>query len=402
MIYLYSNNYEQIHKITLPGNFLGLEPGVEYPSNIDLHELLITPKGSLLVTANNVTQADLTSVGGPSDGWVVDALIYEIDIATNEVLFSWSSLDHLDEIPFTASVYPLGAEGFNGKNQSLAWGYFHINAVEPYDGGYIVSSRFLCSAIAIDASGNVKWRLSGREGGDFNLVGSDATTGFCYQHDIRIEEKSASGVSLRMHDNHNSPIENNTVPSTAKVVHIDFESKEATLVSRFLNISGPIYSTAQGNYQNLEDGNVFVGHGWIPVMEEFSPAGHILTTIQFGAAEPRPGGGFVSPLAPTLSYRDFKQHWVGCPKTKPDVAAEPTSGGKTAVFVSWNGATEVEKWEVYGGDSPDSLKCVATVPKGGFETEVKIRKAKYIQVKPILKAGCGCTEAPSSAVVKVA
>ena len=401
MIYLYNNNYEKIHEITLPGNFLELEPGVTYPSNIDLHELLITPKGSLLVTANNVTQADLTSVGGPIDGWVVDGLVYEIDIATNKVLFSWSSLDHLDQIPFTASLYPLGSEGFNGRNQSLAWGYFHINAVEPYEGGYIISSRFLCSAIAIHASGNVKWRLSGREGGDFKLIGSDATAGFCYQHDIRIEEESTSAVSLRMHDNHNSPIENNTVPSTAKVVHIDFESKDATLVSRLLNTSGPIYSTAQGNYLPLEDGNVFVGHGWIPVMEEFSPTGQILTTIQFGAAVPRPGGGFVSPLAPTLSYRGFKQHWVGCPKTKPDVVAKSTSDGKTVIHVSWNGATEVEKWEIYGGDSADSLKRVETVSRTGFETKVTIKKAKYVQLKPVLKHGCGCTEAPSSDVVKV-
>jgi hypothetical protein len=341
-------------------------------------------------------------VGGPSNGWVVEGLVYEIDIATNEVRFRWGSLDHLADIPFSASLYTLGTEGFTGANQSLAWGYFHINSVEPYDGGYIISSRFLCSAIATDALGNVKWRLSGRDGADFKLVGNDATTGFCYQHDIRVEEENASGVSLRMHDNHNSPIENNTVPSTAKVVHINFDTKEATLVSRLLNQSGPIFATAQGNYQPLEDGNVFVGHGWIPVMEEYSPAGDILTTIQFGAAEPRPDGGFLSPLAPTLSYRDFKQSWTGCPKTKPDVFAESTSDGHTTVFVSWNGATDVESWEVYGGASADNLTSLATVRKGGFETEVKVKAEAYVQVKPLLKHGCVCASAPSSAVVKVA
>lgn len=402
VIYLYNDNYEQIHEVTLPGNFLELEPGVKYPSNIDLHELLITEAGSMLVTANNVTQTDLTSVGGPVDGWVVDALVYEIDIATNEVLFSWSALDHVGDIPFTASVYPLGIEGYTGTNQSLAWGYFHINSVEPYDGGYILSSRFLCSAIAIDAQGNLKWRLSGREGGDFTLVGDDATTGFCYQHDIRIEEQSSFGVTLRMHDNHNSPIENNTVPSTAKVVHIDFDTKEATLVRRLLNESGPIFATAQGNYQPLEDGNVFVGHGWVPVMEEFTSTGEILTTIQFGAAEPRPEGGFLSALAPTLSYRDFKQKWTGCPKSKPDVVAESSSNGQVAVYVSWNGATEVEAWEVFGGKAKDDLQCLKVVPKGGFETDMKVMDVKYVQVKPVLKHGCTCTTAPSSDVVKVA
>lgn len=394
-------HYDHIKTVTLPGNFAELEPGVRYPSNIDLHELLITPNGSMLVTANNVTQANLASVGGAVDGWVVDCQVYEIDIATNEILFSWKSLDHLEEIPFTASVYPLGAEGFTGANQSLAWGYFHINAVEPYDGGYIISSRYLCSAIAIDASGAVKWRLSGREGGDFKLVGSDAITGFCYQHDIRVESESQSGVTLRMHDNHNSPIENNTVPSTAKVVHVDFETKEATLVTRLFNHSGPVYATAQGNWQPLHDGNIFVGHGWIPIAEEYSPSGDILTSIQFGAAKPRPEGGFVSfPVTgATIGYRDFKQHWVGCPRTKPDVVAEHSSDN-TKVFVSWNGATEVVAWEIYVGDSKGSLERIATVSKRGFETEATIAKAKYIQVKPVLKRGCSCTNTPSSAVVK--
>ena len=121
LIYLYNNNYEPIYNVTLPGNFLELEPGAKYPSNIDVHELLITQNGSIIVTANNVTQADLTSVGGPSNGWVVEGLVYEIDIATNEVLFRWGSLDHLADIPFSASLYTLGTEGFTGANQSLAF-----------------------------------------------------------------------------------------------------------------------------------------------------------------------------------------------------------------------------------------------------------------------------------------
>lgn len=137
----------------------------------------------MLVTANNVTTADVSSIGVPTNGWVVAGLVYEIDIATNDVLFSWDSLDHLDQLPFSDSLYPLGTEGFSGKNQSLAWGYFHINSVTEYGSGYLISSRYFCSAIAIDASdGSVVWRLSGRRGGDFELVGSDEVTGFCYQH----------------------------------------------------------------------------------------------------------------------------------------------------------------------------------------------------------------------------
>ncbi|KAK5115829.1 hypothetical protein LTR85_009423 [Meristemomyces frigidus] len=403
VVYMYNKHYEQIHATSLPGDFLEQVPNATFPSNIDLHEIFVTKNGSMLVTANNVTQADLTSVSGPKDGWVVEAQFYEIDIATNQVLFFWKSLDYLDQLPFTASLYPLGSEGYTAAKQSLAWGYFHINAVSPYDGGYLVSSRFLCSAIAINGDGSVKWRLQGRDGGDFTLGNG---TDFCYQHDIRaIPEQPSSNTScitLHMHDNHNSPIENGTVPSSGKSLEVDLGTKHVTLNQRYLNASGPIYSTAQGNYQPLPDGNVFIGHGWIPVLEEFSHAGDILTTIQIGAAEARPGGGFLSPLKPTLSYRAFKQPWIGCPKTKPAVVAE-TGTNQTTVYVSWNGATEVEAWEVYGGNTTD-LTCLKTVAKHGFETLVEIGAAlQYVQVKPVLRRAFGghqgCTDAVASAMV---
>ncbi|KAK5167466.1 uncharacterized protein LTR77_007165 [Saxophila tyrrhenica] len=401
VIYLYNNKYEQIEKVTLEGNFLKLEPGATFVFNIDVHELLITPNDTIVVTANNVTQADLTSVGGPTDGWVVDGLVYDIDIATNEVLFRWSPLEHLDQIPFNASLYTLGTEGYTGTSQSTAWGYFHINAAEPYEGGYIISSRFLCNAIAIDGSeGHVKWRLSGREGGDFNLVGSDATAGFCYQHDIRTVDVRDSGVTLRMHDNHNSPFENGTVPASGKVSDVDFGTKDAQLVQRYFNHSGPIFPTAQGNMQPLSNGNVFVGHGWIPVMEEFSSSGETLTTVQFGAAESRPGGGYFSEEAPTLSYRSFKQQWVGCPAAKPDVVAKASKNG-SKVFVSWNGATDVVAWEIFAGSLKSKMHCVATVRKCGFETEGNIDDdTAYVQVRPVLKKSSSC-DALDSEIVSV-
>jgi hypothetical protein len=59
----------------------------------DLHESFITDLGTILVTAVNTTQADLTSVGGLVDGWILDNWIFEIDIKTNEIVFSWSALE---------------------------------------------------------------------------------------------------------------------------------------------------------------------------------------------------------------------------------------------------------------------------------------------------------------------
>lgn len=41
----------------------------------------------------------------------LDSLIYEIDLNTNETLFRWSSIEHVDEFPLNGShqLYPNGS-----------------------------------------------------------------------------------------------------------------------------------------------------------------------------------------------------------------------------------------------------------------------------------------------------
>ena len=387
-----NNSYEQIASVTLPGDFVvQAAPGTKYASNIDVHEIFITSNGHMLVTANNVTRTDLSSVGGPKNGWVVEAQAYVIDIATNKVVFTWKSLDHLAKIPLKDSLYPLGSEGFDGTSLEKAWGYFHINAFSPYNGGYLISSRYLCSAIAINAAGDVLWRLQGRTGGDFKL-GTGA--GFCYQHNVRAVPNYPVNnvVTLHMHDNHNSPIENGTTPSSGKSLKVNLSSKQATLNQQYLNHTDPTFATAMGSYQPLPDGNVFMEHGFVPIMEEYSPSGEILTTIQFGVAIPRTGGGYISSVTPTLSYRGFKQPWVGCPTASPALYVQTNGNSSdpignppdtTTLFMSWNGATQVEAWKIYGGiESPSYIE---TVQKTSFETVVNMPFIAFAQIYPVLK-----------------
>ncbi|GAB7357940.1 hypothetical protein MBLNU230_g0107t1 [Neophaeotheca triangularis] len=382
VVHLLNKQYEEITTVKLPGNFLELTPGATFESNIDLHEIYITEQDTMLVTANNVTLSDLSSVGGPKEGWIVDCLVYEIDIATNEVLFQWSTLDHQDALPLSDSVYPLGSEGYDGQSQQTAWGYFHINAVSPFADGYLISSRFYCAAVHFSRrNGDVKWVLQGRDGGDFELL--DEGAGFCYQHDIRAEPTfptpGQSQIAIRMHDNANSPIENGTVPSSGKVLNVDLADMTASLRREYRNPDDAIFSTAQGNLQVLPNGNVFVGHGWIPVAEEFDSRGEIVNTFQFGAPKELE-------RRPTLGYRDFKHPWTGCPRVEElRVVAERCAGGRVKVYVSWNGATEVEAWGIYAGDRADELSHMGTVAKRGFETGVEIAKAGFVQVVPLFK-----------------
>src|SRR5262245_5513954 len=69
----------------------------------DLHEFLLTAKGTALVTIYYEIPADLTSIGGPLQGRLVTGIVQEIDVASGKVLFEWRSREHvpLDEAYMT-------------------------------------------------------------------------------------------------------------------------------------------------------------------------------------------------------------------------------------------------------------------------------------------------------------
>lgn len=158
-ISILNSSYDEIYKVTLPGTeekFVTVLDPVTYPSYIDIHESQITDQGTILVTAVNVTQMDLSSIGGPKDGWVQDGLFYEIDIKTNDVLFRWSTVEHLSEIPLSNNELPLDGKG---TNKTTPYEYPHLNSVAKYGDSYLISSRFMCSFFFIDKNGNVTWHL---------------------------------------------------------------------------------------------------------------------------------------------------------------------------------------------------------------------------------------------------
>ena len=392
-IVLLDSSYSKIATITLPEYFQSLNASQHFPSNVDLHEINITPQNTVLITANNVTQHDLSSVGGPSAGWTVDSIIYEIDIASNNILFEWHALDHLDKLPFSASKLPIGAEGYNGTTQASAWNYFHINAVSQLNGqeGYIISSRYLCSEIAVQkSSGDVLWVLRGDNGGDFQLP---SNASFCYQHDVRQRQiapsfgphggpQGSNVVYISLFDNANSPLTlpNPTVPSSGLVLKLDTNAKTAVAVARYENANYSIYSSAQGNTQFLADGHKLMGYGFTPFIQEFDNQGNSVMTAQFGPI----ASGQGTPPGGVLGYRTFRSEgWVGCPQTLPDVVAVG-NGSATQVYMSWNGNTEYKSWSVSAGNSASTLKSVGTVNRTGFETSFVVpQTASFVQVMAV-------------------
>src|SRR5829696_6652867 len=90
----------------------------------DHHEFLITPEDTALITIYSEVPMDLSSVGGPTYGTVLDGIAQEVDIESGKVLFEWHSLEHV------------GLEESYWKpkeDQEEPYDYFHINSIDIHD-----------------------------------------------------------------------------------------------------------------------------------------------------------------------------------------------------------------------------------------------------------------------------
>jgi hypothetical protein len=297
---------------------------------VDVHEFLITAKGTALVTIYAPRTVDLTAVGGPSAYPTLDSIIQEIDIATGKVLLEWHSLDHVPLTDsFAAVVDP--------------YDYFHINSIDvALDGNLLVSARNTSCIYKLDRkSGAVLWRMGGRS--------SDFTFGpgaeFLFQHDARAQPDG----TLTVFDDGSGDL---THPSRGLRLAVDEQAKTATLVAEYVHPT-PIVATAMGNAQVVPGGGMLVGWGSEPYITEFGPSGD----VRFDAAFP----------GDAKNYRAYRDTWLGEPSLRPALAVH----GSTA-YASWNGSTKTSWWLVAAGPSRSSLRRVALVPKQGFETAIPL------------------------------
>jgi arylsulfotransferase ASST len=224
-----------------------------------------------------------------------------------------------------------------------------------------VSARHTHTIYEIRRSdGAILWRLGGKKS-DFEL-GRGAH--FAWQHDPRLHRDG----TLSLFDNGASrPADN--VHSRALVLRLDERRRTAKLVHSYAHRPS-LLSTSQGNTQVLPDGHVFVGWGSNDYFTEFARDGKVLLDGRFGTGK-------------ADSYRAYRLRWVGHPTDRPAVAARKARGRVTA-YVSWNGATEVERWRVLAGPSRRGLAKVKDVAKNGFETRVALpSSSRYVVVRAL-------------------
>jgi hypothetical protein len=324
----------------------------------DLHEFVITRRGTALLTSYVVRNADLSSVGGSRNGTIQDAIFQEIDLASGELLLEWHSLEH---IPLTESYAGVTAD----------WDFFHINSVDvDGDGNLLVSGRSTHTVYKLDRGGAIMWRLGGKSS-DFEM-GSGSS--FAWQHDAR---RQADGT-LTVFDNGATPAVEKR--SRGLILDIDELAMTATLLNQYTHRN--VLAGSQGSVQLLGNGNVFVGWGEVPRVSEFDHAGRIVFDAELGK-------GYES-------YRAFRLPWTGRPADAPAIALAGRGRDLTA-YASWNGATEVRGWQLLAGASAGALSTVSSVRATGFESALRVPAASPMFAARALD-GWGRTLGQSSAV----
>jgi Arylsulfotransferase (ASST) len=198
---------------------------------------------------------NLIPVGDPLDGVVLDGIVQEIDIETDQVLFEWHSLEHV------------GLEESYLKPND----YFHINSINVYDENHLlISSRSTCTVYKVDRkTGEIVWRLGGKKN-DFEM---GPGTPFAFQHDVR---RHPDGI-ITIFSNGNVTREEQ---SRGIMVEIDENAMSASLAHEYTR-PDKLLSATQGSVQVLPNGNVFVGWGSAPVFSEFSHEGVLLSSAAF-------------------------------------------------------------------------------------------------------------------------
>jgi hypothetical protein len=302
----------------------------------DLHEFVITPRDTALLTTYAVVSADLSSVGGARSGTIQDAIFQEIDLSSGRLLLEWHSLEHIALQESYAPVTP-------------DWDFFHINSVDlDGDGNLLVSGRSTHTVYKLDRTGAVLWRLGGRHS-DFAM---GAGSVFAWQHHAR---RQLDGT-LSLFDNGAAPAVERL--SRGLVLDLDEHAMTATLLAQYTHPR--VLAGSQGSVQLLSNGNVFVGWGEVPRVSEFDHAGRIVFDAVLGETY--------------QSYRAFRLPWLGRPADAPAIAVVG-HGAEQAVYASWNGATDVHRWQLLAGTHGGPLRAVASVRSRGFESALPLASA---------------------------
>lgn len=293
----------------------------------------------------------------------------------------------------------------------------HINAIEKdIKGNYLISARHCHTIYYIDGkTGEIIWRMGGPKS-NFEF---GPGVHFSWQHYARFHDNN----TISLFDNGGAVWRGviNDNSTSARGIHFSYDemAKTTQLISQAVPLNHTT-SRSQGSVDLLPNGNWLIGWGDQPVMSEYAPSGPVLgnaTGAEKNGTE-TPGlaaagaqnltmlwsaqFGAVAAGADVQTYRVHRANWNGFPTTYPNLTAE-ANGTATNLYMSWNGATEVATWEVFGSNdtSGGAGVIIANATRTGFETVVNVAAGKQhsvYQVRALDKNGTaiGISEFASS------
>lgn len=300
----------------------------------DVHDIQVTPAGRALLAIYNTVQRDLSAYGGSRTATVYDGVVQEVDLRTGAVTFEWHSLGP-NGIPVSDSYIDLTTDVVD---------YFHLNSVAyDSDGNILISSRHTSAVVRIDrTTGAVIWRLGGKRS-SFTFVNDGGPS---FPHDARRRPDGTVSVF-------DNGVTRQPPYSRGAAWRLDPATGTATLAAQWRH-SPELYSPIIGSNRQLSNGNQLVSFGVTGVATEYR-GNDVVFESQLGSAQ--------------YTYRSYREDWHAQPVERPAVAVDRSFGLVTA-YASWNGATEVVRWDLFAGPSTASLRVVGYAFRSGFETRL--------------------------------
>lgn len=330
-------------------------------AGLDQHEFNIIGD-SALATIYYPERFDLSAFNITSgQGWIQDGVFQDTNLTTGDLTFEWRAIEHvaLSESYVLPNQSEVAGTGFSPASP---WDYFHINSVDKnQDGDYLISARHTSTLYKINGQdGSIIWRCGGKLS-DFELLNG---LNWSYQHNARWISYNSSSDIISLFDNASNGFNQSAEHSAGYIIHIDHTATPPSvqLLKSWQAPADLPISSSQGNLQVLNssdwaNSNVWIGWGSQPTVTEYDPDGNLIYRA-YNLADGK------------MNYRSYKFNVTITPFDSPALFMYSEAPNYPTTFhMSWNGATEVRRWRVYGRAAcDDGWTLLDEIDKVDFET----------------------------------
>lgn len=214
-----------------------------------------------------------------------------------------------------------------------------VTCVQTPEGDFLVGCRHIGVFLVDGVTGKLKWVLGGNRTMFKDISTNGRNASFAYQHDARISPSGPNRYTIF----DNKAVANGFCPPEEKYctrgieIELDTTNWTVKLIEQW-DHPQRVISAGRGGIQKLPNGGTLIAWGQNPLYTEHAPDGELVMDVQRGPVVAQDHGNRA-----VLAYRVFKGDWVGQPTWGPNISTHELKK-RRRVYVSWNGATEVQGW----------------------------------------------------------